>query len=179
MATTLFGIDVTGWLEIITAIAATILISQLASLILANLLKKRSFPVETGKRIVAITKYGILTIGAILIILFLAFQLVVAALVSLSFLGLAIGFGLASVISNFTAGVSVMINKSVVVGDEIKVGFFEGKITKITMTKTVLETNDGEIVYVPNSYFMSNPISRKKHTGPTDHKHDIDEEGVV
>jgi small-conductance mechanosensitive channel len=72
-----------------------------------------------------------------------------------------------------------MLSKSILVGDDVKVGFFEGTITKITITKTVLETKDGEIVYVPNSYFLSNPVLRKKHTAPTEHKHDIENEGVV
>jgi small-conductance mechanosensitive channel len=170
--------DVLRLVQIITAIAITILVSYVSTAILSGLLKRRSFPVETGKRIIRITRYGIIAAGTILIIIFLASD-IVTTLIGLGFLGIAIGFGLASVINNFVAGISVMISKSVVEGDDVKVGFFEGKITKITITKTVLETADGEIVYVPNSYFMSNPVSRKKHVGPTAHKHDIEHEGVV
>lgn len=174
-----FPFDVVRWIQIIAAVTATILIAYIASRVLSELLKKRSFPIDTGKRIVSITKYGIIAIGTVLILVFLASD-IVGALVGLGFLGLAIGFGLANLINNFVAGISVMISKSVVVGDDVKVGFFEGKITKITITKTVLETSDGEVVYVPNSYLMSNPVSRKKHFSPTDHKHDIEkEEGVV
>ena len=171
--------NVLRWLEIILAIIITILAGYIVSGILNALLKKRSFPQKTGKQIVRITRYSIYLVGAILIIVFLASDIIVSALVGLGFLGLAIGFGLANVISNFAAGISVMISKSVVVGDDVKVGFFEGKITKITITKTVLETSEGEIVYVPNSYFLNNPVSRKKHMEPTDHKHDIEKEGVV
>ncbi len=133
---------------------------------------------ETGKQIVRITRYSVYLIGAILIIIFQASD-IVGAIVGLGFLGLALGFGLLSLTSNFVAGMTVMISKSVVVGDEVKVAFFEGTITKITITKTVLETKDGEIVYVPNSFFLSNPVSRKRHTTPTDHKHDIEQEGIV
>ena len=175
----ILGVDIIRWIEIITAIAVTIQIAYIASWTLSGLLKKRSFPVDTGKRIVRITRYGIYAIGSILIIVFLAFDIVVGTLVGLGFLGLAIGFGLAGVISNFAAGISVMLSKSVVVGDDVKIGFFEGKITKITITKTVLETSDGEIVYVPNSYFLSNPVSRKKHVSATEHKHDVEGEGIV
>src|SRR4030066_569297 len=173
----ILGVDVIRGVQIISAVAATILVAYIVSWTLSELLKKRSFPVDTGKRIVRITKYGIFAIGSILIIVFLASD-IVGALVGLGFLGLAIGFGLASVISNFAAGITVMISKSVVVGDEVKVAFFEGKITKITITKTVLETKGGEIVYVPNSFFLSNPVSRKKHLEVTDNKHDIEKEGI-
>jgi small-conductance mechanosensitive channel len=172
------NVGIIRWIEIILAAILTILFGYIASWILSASLKKTSFPIETGKQIARITRYVIYLIGAALIIFFLAFD-IVGALVGLGFLGLAIGFGLANLISNFVAGITVMVGKSVVVGDEVKVAFFEGTITKITITKTVLETKDGEIVYVPNSFFLSNPVSRKKHTAPTDHKHDIEKEGIV
>jgi small-conductance mechanosensitive channel len=172
------GADILRWTEIILAIVLTILVGYVIAGILKSILKKTSFPVETGKQIVRITRYLVYLIGAILTIIFLASD-IVGTLVGLGFLGLAIGFGLASVINNFVAGITLMLGKSVAVGDEVKVGFFEGKITKITITKTVLENTQGEIVYVPNSYFMSNPVSRKKHMEPTEHKHDIEKEGVV
>jgi small-conductance mechanosensitive channel len=174
----ILGVDVIRWIEIIAAIVLTFLVAYLVSSIINVFLKKTSFPKETGKRIVSITKYAIYAVGAILIVAYLAFD-IIGALIGLGFLGLAIGFGLANVISNFAAGITVMMGKSILVGDEVKVSFFEGKITKITITKTVLETKDGEIVYVPNSYFLSNPVSRKKHVGPTNHKHDIEQGGVV
>ena len=166
------------WIEIIMAIILTFLTGYIISSIIKALLKRRTFPADTGKQIVRITRYTIYAIGSTLIIIFLASD-IIGALIGLGFLGLAIGFGLANVISNFAAGITVMLSKNVVVGDEVKVAFFEGTITKITITKTVLETKDGEIVYVPNSFFLSNPVSRKKHITATEHKHDIDDEGVV
>jgi len=177
-ADSLLGADIIRWIEIIMAIVLTFLVGYIASAIINALLKRRTFPADTGKRIVRITRYAIYAIGTILIIIFLASD-IVSVLIGLGFLGLAIGFGLASVINNFAAGIMVMIGKTVLVGDEVKVGFFEGTVTKITITKTVIETKDGEIVYVPNSYFQSNPVLRKKHTTATDHKHDIEDEGVV
>jgi small-conductance mechanosensitive channel len=174
----ILGVDVLRWTEIVIAIILTFLIGYIVSSIMHALLKKTTFPTDTGKRITRITRYAIYAIGGILIVIFLAFD-IIGALIGLGFLGLAIGFGLANVISNFAAGITVMLSKSVLVGDEVKVGFFEGTITKITITKTVLEIKDGEIVYVPNSYFLSNPVSRKKHTAATNHKHDIEDEGVV
>ena len=172
-----FG-DLFRWIEIIMAIILTFLVGYIVSSILNALLKRRTFPADTGKQIVRIARYAIYAIGTVLIIIFLAYD-IFSVLIGLGFLGLAIGFGLANVINNFAAGIMVMIGKTVLVGDEVKVGFFEGTITKITITKTVLATKDGEIVYVPNSYFQSNPVLRKKHTTATEHKHDIEDEGVV
>src|SRR3972149_2833183 len=119
--------DVNRWIEIIFAIILTFLSGYIVSSILNALLKKRTFPADTGKRIVRLTRYAIYAIGTILIIVFLASD-IFSVLIGLGFLGLAIGFGLASVINNFAAGITVMIGKTVLVGDEVKVGLFEGTI---------------------------------------------------
>src|SRR4030066_985029 len=100
----ILGVNVVRWIEIILAIVLTFMVSYILSSILNAILKKTSFPVETGKRIISITKYAVYAVGALLIIVYLAFD-GIGALVGLGFLGLAIGFGLASVISNFAAGV--------------------------------------------------------------------------
>src|SRR4030066_2008171 len=100
----ILGVDVVRWIEIILAIVLTFMVAYILSAILNAVLKKTSFPVQTGKRIISITKYATYVVGAILIIVYLAFD-VIGALVGLGFLGLAIGFGLANVISNFAAGV--------------------------------------------------------------------------
>ena len=168
----ILGVNVVRWVEIILAIVLTFMVAYILSSILKAILKKTSFPVETGQKVARITRYVIYVMGGVLIVAYLAFD-VIGAIIGLGFLGLAIGFGLAGVVNNFAAGVTVMASKSFSVGDEVKVAFFEGTIIKISITKTVLETKDGEIVYVPNSFFLSNPVARKKHVTPTNHKHDI------
>ena len=168
----ILGVDIIRWIEIVAAIVATILVAYVVSWAIAVFVKKTSFPVETGQKVARITRYVIYVMGGVLIVAYLAFD-VIGAIIGLGFLGLAIGFGLAGVVNNFAAGVTVMASKSFSVGDEVKVAFFEGTIIKISITKTVLETKDGEIVYVPNSFFLSNPVARKKHVTPTNHKHDI------
>src|SRR3972149_847094 len=98
----ILGVNVVRWIEIILAIVLTFMVVYILSSILNAILKKTSFPVETGKRIISLTKYAIYAVGAVLIVVYLAFN-VIGALVGLGFLGLAIGFGLASVISTFAA----------------------------------------------------------------------------
>ena len=169
----ILGADIFRWIEIVAAIVATIFIAYIISWVIMVFVKKSSFPVETGKKVAKITRYVIYVMGGILIVAYLAFD-VIGAVIGLGFLSLAVGFGLAGVVNNFAAGITVMISKSLAVGDEVKVAFFEGTIIKMSMTKIVLETKDGEIVYVPNSFFLSNPVSRKKHVAPTSPKHDLE-----
>src|SRR4030067_2899674 len=93
----ILGVNVVRWVEIILAIVLTFMVAYILSSILKAILKKTTFPVETGKRIISITKYAIYAVGAILIVVYLAFD-VIGALVGLGFLGLALGFGFASVL---------------------------------------------------------------------------------
>ncbi len=108
------------------------------------------------------TRYVIYFVGGILIVSYLAFD-IIGAFISLGVIGLAISFGLGGVISSWLAGITVMIDRTFSVGDEVKVGVFEGTVRKISIRKTILETKDGEVIFVPNSYFLSFPVSRKKH----------------
>lgn len=48
------------------------------------------------------------------------------------------------------------------VGDEIKIQTYEGKVVKMGIRTTIIETKDGDIVSIPNSLFATNPVIRKK-----------------
>src|SRR4030067_2947223 len=104
----ILGVNVVRWIEIILAIVLTFMVAYILSSILNAVLKKTSLPVETGKRIISITKYAIYAIAAVLIIVYLAFD-IIGALVGLGFLGLAIGFGFANRINNFATCITYAI----------------------------------------------------------------------
>jgi len=55
--------DVIRWIEIVIAAVVTFAVAYVVSSILTAILKKTSFPTETGKRIVRVTKYGIYALG--------------------------------------------------------------------------------------------------------------------
>src|SRR4030067_816899 len=112
LETPILGADILRWIEIVMAIVLTFLVGYIVSAILNALLKRRTFPADTGKQIVRITRYAIYAIGTILIIIFLASD-IIGALIGLGFLGLAIGFGLANRINKFAAWIMVMIGKTV------------------------------------------------------------------
>jgi small-conductance mechanosensitive channel len=42
----------------------------------------------------------------------------------------------------------------------------EGKVVKITVRTTVIETKEGRWVYIPNALFMSNLLTRRTKTKP-------------
>ncbi len=66
--------------------------------------------------------------------------------------GIAVAFALQSSLSNVFSGVSIILDKSINVGDLVNLdGGASGKIIKIGLRATKIKTYDNEIVIVPNS----------------------------
>jgi len=88
----------------------------------------------------------------------------VAAMVAgLGLTGFALGFALKDIISNSLAGILILIYKPYQRDDHIKVKAFEGKVVKIDLRYTVLET-DKTNIFVPNSLLFTDAITVSKPT---------------
>jgi len=81
-------------------------------------------------------------------------------------LGLGIGFGLQSIVANFVAGIVLLAERPVAVGDRIEVEGVAGRVTKISLRATTVITNDNISIIVPNSQLTSNPVTNWSHGGP-------------
>lgn len=74
-------------------------------------------------------------------------------------LSVGIGFGLQSVVQNFVAGLLMLIERPIKVGDWVVVGATEGTVKRIAVRATEIETFDRASVFVPNSEFISAPVT--------------------
>jgi small-conductance mechanosensitive channel len=160
LALELLGVDIIRWAELVLAIGATVVSAYLASKAVVHFLKLTGTPIELAKRSGRITRYTVYILGSVLIVVYFAFD-VIGAIIGLSIFGLAIGIGLGSVLGNVVTGVVVVLSRTFKVGDEIRVAFFEGKVVKMSITRVIVETKDGETVCVPTGFFLSNPVARK------------------
>ena len=85
-----------------------------------------------------------------------------AIVASLGLTGFAIGFAFKDALSNFLAGIMVILYKPYDIGDNVNITGCEGKITEIDLRYTTIE-NDGEIHMVPNSVCLSKNITKYKN----------------
>ncbi|MBF0594585.1 MAG: mechanosensitive ion channel [Candidatus Omnitrophica bacterium] len=76
--------------------------------------------------------------------------------------GLAVGLALQGALSNFAAGVMVLIFQPFGIGDEIEAGGTIGIVTEIQMFNTVFQTADGKTVIVPNAKITADKITINK-----------------
>jgi len=72
-------------------------------------------------------------------------------LASVGVMGLAVGMAAKDIISDFIAGLFIILENQYYIGEEIKVSGVEGKVKEITLRKTVIESSDGSIHSIPNS----------------------------
>ena len=73
--------------------------------------------------------------------------------------GLAIGLALQGSLSNFAAGILIIIFKPFKVGDYIVSQGNEGTVESISLLNTVIATGKGQVVTLPNANLFNNPIT--------------------
>ncbi|WP_146144744.1 DUF3772 domain-containing protein [Phreatobacter cathodiphilus] len=76
-------------------------------------------------------------------------------------LSVGIGFGLQQVVQNFVAGLIVLAERPIRVGDTIVVKGEEGKVTKISVRATELTLGENSTVIVPNSDIVSSIVKNR------------------
>jgi small conductance mechanosensitive channel len=72
--------------------------------------------------------------------------------------GLAVGLALQGSLSNFAAGVMIIVLRPYRVGDTVMIGRYVGKVDAIKVFNTVLITSDNREVIIPNGKIISDPI---------------------
>ena len=102
--------------------------------------------------------YVLLTLGFVIGLSSIGIDLSKFALFA-SALGVGVGFGLQNLISNFVAGLMLLFERTLKVGDfiELESGLM-GEVREINFRSTLITTNDNVDVVVPNSVFVNGHV---------------------
>ena len=73
-------------------------------------------------------------------------------------LGVGIGLGLQKMTSNFVSGVTMLMERSIKIGDLIEVGGQAGWVRQLNIRYALLETSDGREVIIPNEELISTRV---------------------
>ena len=122
-----------------------------------HLLTRLGFQEGTREAIAMIFRYFTITLAFIIVP-----QVAGLDLSSLAFLagglGIGIGFGFQGLAQNFVSGLILDFEQPIRVGDYIELGDLEGTIRKISIRSTIVVTNDGISIIVPNSDLVNHRI---------------------
>lgn len=70
-------------------------------------------------------------------------------------LSVGIGFGMQNIVNNFISGLILIFGRTLQVGDVVEVAGTTGRVRKISVRATMVETYDNAIIFVPNSEFIT------------------------
>lgn len=102
--------------------------------------------------------YAVLLVAVVTITLDTAGIHTTAVVAVIGAAGLAVGLALQGSLSNFAAGVMIIILRHYRVGDLVVIGKYTGKVEAIKVFHTVLVTSDNREVLIPNGQVISQPI---------------------
>jgi small conductance mechanosensitive channel len=71
----------------------------------------------------------------------------------------AIGFAFRDILQNFLAGILLLWNEPFRIGDQIKMGDYEGEVENIETRATMIRTYDGRRIVIPNGELFTNPVT--------------------
>ncbi|WP_051302527.1 mechanosensitive ion channel family protein [Salibacterium aidingense] len=78
-------------------------------------------------------------------------------------IGVGIGFGLQNLSSNFIAGIILLMERPIQVGDRVEVDGVTGDIEDIQIRAAVVRTLTNEHMIIPNSYFLEKRVTNLSH----------------
>lgn len=76
-----------------------------------------------------------------------------------------IAFSSTNIVANLMAGVLLRITKPFRTGDFIRVGDFFGRVSERGLFDTEIQSENRELVALPNAYLINNPISTIRNSG--------------
>ena len=150
---------------LVLSLMVLILSRTISELIKRQLLMKIGLDRGTQESVSAVIGYFVAGLGFVIVLetagINLSSLTVLAGVV-----GIGLGFGLQSLANNFIAGITLLFEQPIKVGDFVQVDDLLGNIEKISIRSTIVRTLDGVFVIVPNLKFFDNNIINWSYKDP-------------
>jgi small-conductance mechanosensitive channel len=149
----------------LTAAAVLVAVLWLSAAIEARLLAADSVNLSVRKIAANATRAGLLLVG--LLMAMSAAGIPLGALGVLGgAVGVGIGLGLQKLAANYVSGFVILAERSLRIGDVVKVDNFEGRITDITTRYTVIRAGSGREAIVPNESLITQRVENCSFADP-------------
>lgn len=99
----------------------------------------------------------LLLMGALVVLSLVGVDLTALSVIG-GALGVGLGFGLQKLAANYVSGFVILLERSLRIGDYVKVDGFEGRITDIKTRYTLIQAGNGSESVVPNELLMTERV---------------------
>jgi small conductance mechanosensitive channel len=150
------------WIKNISLFLVVVLVSWILALLISKAVKKAVVRIEGASEllkdfIVNITRKLIFIVGFVVALSMLEIN-IGPLLAAIGAAGFIIGFALQGTLSNFAAGIMILIYRPFDVGDLVDISDTTGKVDAMTIVSTTLKTIDNQIVVLPNNMIWGDKI---------------------
>ncbi len=129
-----------------------------------RVLARHGFDVGMREALGAIVRYGVITLGALVILQSAGINLT-SLNVLVGAIGVGLGFGLQNIMSNFFSGLIILFERPIKIGDRVELAGAVGEVREIAARATTLVTDDNVAIVVPNSQFISDRVTNWSRPG--------------
>ncbi len=157
------SVTVYGILRALLALAVVYVLARLVrSWLLASAGLARAYGDGVRYALSSLTFYVILLAGALWAMLVGGFPLNTLTVFA-GMAGIGIGFGLQDIVRNFVAGLILLIERPLAVGDYVDIESVKGQVTAISLRSTTIRTAENVHIVVPNADFISSRVTNLSH----------------
>ncbi len=137
----------------------------LSGLIELRLLKATSFDTNTKAVLAKFVRAVLLVVGVLVALQAIGFDLTLLTVFG-GALGVGIGLGLQKLAANYIAGFTILLDRSIRLGDMITVDGRYGVVSRVTSRYVVVKSLDGVEAIVPNETLITTTVLNHSYTTP-------------
>ncbi|WP_422014128.1 mechanosensitive ion channel family protein [Roseateles sp.] len=149
----------------LTAVLVLVLALWLSSAIEAQLLRRESLDMSMRKIAANAVRALLLFIGLLFALSAAGIDLTALGVLG-GALGVGLGFGLQKLAANYVSGFVILAERSLRIGDMVKVDGFEGRVTDIKTRYTVIRSLGGKEAIVPNEMLITQRVENSSLADP-------------
>ena len=141
---------------LIIMIVGVFIARRLAAVVL-NLCQKKNLDITLSRFFASCTRIAIIASAVVIALPKLGVQ-ITPFIAAIGALGLGAGLAVQGLLSNYGAGLSIILSRPFVVGDTIRVQGVWGLVKEVNLSHTMLTNEDGELITIPNKHIIGEII---------------------
>lgn len=149
----------------LTAALVLVLALWVSAAIEARLLRRESMDLSMRKIAASVIRSLLLFVGLLFALSSAGIDLTALGVLG-GALGVGLGFGLQKLAANYVSGFVILAERSLRIGDMVKVDGFEGKVTDIKTRFTVIRSLSGKEAIVPNEMLITQRVENSSLADP-------------